>query len=96
MRNQPELATVIERMCRDPAIRRELLWLRAKEKLDQETAQSLEEVEPALRDRMATLVAEFVARGNRLDTPAEQREGFGRLQDERFDHYAVQFGLRSE
>ena len=93
MMDQPDLASVLERIASDPAIRRELLWLRAKEKFDEETAKDLEKVEPGLRDRMAALVDDFVARGNRLDTPAEQRDGFGRLEGERFDYYAALFGL---
>jgi hypothetical protein len=96
VKDAPDLASVLERIASDPAIRRELLWLRAKEKNDEETVKDLEEVEPGLRERMAVLVAEFVARGNRLDTPSEQRDAYGRLQDERFDHFAALFGLAGD
>jgi hypothetical protein len=57
-----DLTLILERMAADSAIRRELLWLRAKEKEDEETARELEELEPGLRERMAELVRDLAKR----------------------------------
>jgi hypothetical protein len=81
------IAAFIHRMCADPLIRRELLWLRAMENEDEATARDLEAIQPGLREHMRELVSEFVERGNRLDTPSECRAGYGRLHDERYDYY---------
>lgn len=78
-------ATILESICKDPALRRQFLWLRAREKGDVETARDLEAVDPTLRTRVAALQADFIARGGRLDTPEQRREGFGRMQDELFE-----------
>jgi hypothetical protein len=88
MQREPKFATVVERMCSEPTVRRQFLWLRAQEKGDMETVRGLEAVEPALRSHMAALVAAFEARGNPLDTPDERRRSFGRMQDELFEQYA--------
>jgi hypothetical protein len=76
-----------ERMCENAVIRRELLWIRANEKEDLETARDLEAYQPGLRERMAELVAEFVAQGQRLETPRERRDGFARLYEQRLEYW---------
>jgi hypothetical protein len=87
-----DLALALERICAVPRVRRELLWLRAKEKEDHRSVRDLERAEPGLKEEMAELVAGFVARGERLDTAAARREGFGKLQDERFAYWARVLG----
>jgi len=89
---QRDDATILESICEDPALRRQFLWLRAREKGDLETARDLEGVDPTLSRRVAELQAEYIARGGRLDTPQEQREGFGRMQDELFERCAERAG----
>jgi hypothetical protein len=79
---EPEFARLIERICDEHTLRRQFLWLHARETGDLATAEALEAVEPTLRRRMVALQAEFIARGGRLGTPAEQRAGFARMQDE--------------
>ncbi len=79
---------VLDRMCRNAAIRRELLWLRAKETADQESARDLREIEPGLVEHTARLVEDFLAQGHCLDTPEQEREGFALLYEERFEHWA--------
>jgi hypothetical protein len=82
MQRENEFATVVARICGDPTLRRHFLWLRAREKGDVETVRDLEAVDPMLSSRMAALEAEFVARGNPMETPEERRRAFGRMQDE--------------
>lgn len=88
MQSAPNFATVIDRICRDPTLRRQFLWLRAQEKDDMETVRDLEAVDPALSRRMASLEAEFEARGNHLGTPDARRRGFGQMQDELLERCA--------
>lgn len=82
MNRESRYAIVIDRICREPTLRRQFLWLRAQEKGDVEIARDLERLDPTLSRRVAVLQAEFVARGHRLDTPEERRAGFARMQDE--------------
>ena len=46
------LVAALDRIARDPTARRELLWLRAKEKDDLETVRSLERLDPGLGERL--------------------------------------------
>jgi hypothetical protein len=92
MEKEPKSVTVVDRICSEPTLRRQFLWLRAQEKGDMETVRELEAVEPALNTHMAARVAAFEARGHRLDTPDERQRGFGRMQDELFEHYAKTLG----
>jgi len=70
----------IELACSSDNLRRELLWLRAMEKQDEEQARDLESVDPELVSRLA----EVVARAEGLN-PRAARELFGRAQDERME-----------
>jgi hypothetical protein len=80
-----EFGTLLDRICSEPTLRRQFLWLRAQEKGDIATVRDLEAVDPALSSRMAALVREFVARGNHLATSEDRRRGFGRMYDELFE-----------
>ena len=71
-------ATALDRIAADAWMRRELLWLLAKHKHDDDTALDLESVEPGLAEHMRALVAEFGARSESSSVD------FGRLYDERF------------
>ena len=73
-------ARAVELACSSDSLRRELLWLRAMEKQDEEQARDLERVDPELRSRLA----EVVARADGLN-PGAARELYGRAQDERME-----------
>lgn len=88
MTQDHDYVTVLDRIATNSMMRRELLWLRAKETDDEETVLDLEQVEPTLAARMQQLVAQFRARGGRLETDAERREGFARLYHQRFEELA--------
>ncbi len=64
-------------------IRRELLWLRAQEKEDVESIESLERADPGLRDRMRSFMAE--TRPDLIEDPRQRRQAFARLWHRRFD-----------
>ena len=84
MKRAPEYATILQSICEDPALRRQFLWLRAQEKGDLETARDLEAVDHTLSACVAALQAEFIARGGRMETPAQRREAFAQMQDQLF------------
>jgi hypothetical protein len=73
----------LRRICEDDAARHELLWLRAQEKDDPESIALLERADPALRPRMAALLAE--AGLDRIEDLHERRLALGRLWDVRFE-----------
>jgi len=79
-----DIVSRLERVIDNPTARRELLWLRAKEKQDEASARSLEKVEPGLATRMRALVEAFDIENGQPRTPREQRERFGRLFDDLF------------
>ena len=85
-------ANLLESICKDATLRRQFLWLRAQEKGDLETARELEAIDPTLCRCVAALQAEFIARGGRLDTPEQRREGFGRMQDELYQRCVETLG----
>jgi hypothetical protein len=89
-----DYATVIERICADDTLRRQFLWLRAREKGDVETARDLESIDPTLSPAVAKLQAQFLARGGRLDTIAERRDGFAQMQDQLFRRCSQAFRKR--
>ena len=76
--------------------RRELLWLRAQEKEDFETARSLEEIDPGLVGRLSAAGFDIGERPG--EGPDERRERFGLLQDEcfRLHELAVEASCRRE
>lgn len=69
----------LDRICRDPSARRELSWLRAKSKGDEDDARALIERDPSIRERLATLYAIDWAEALR---GRERREAFEALWDE--------------
>jgi hypothetical protein len=78
-------ARALERISGDPRARRELLWLRANEKGDQEMARGLERVDPRLVGRLRAAGLDI---GNRAgESRAARRERFGRLWDECYDRH---------
>lgn len=81
LRLEAEMAA-IERIVRDPIARRELLWLRAHEKDDSETARDLERTDPALRARMRDVLDRFDASDIWRDR--DRRDWFGREWDRRY------------
>jgi hypothetical protein len=71
------------RVCQHDETRRELLWLRAQEKEDAESIESLERVDPGLRERMRAFMAE--TRPDLIEDPRERRKVFARLWHQRFE-----------
>jgi hypothetical protein len=65
-------------MCEDQALHRAWLWLRARQKEDDESLESLERAEPGLRARMA----EYDARAQAIDDPRQRREAYGRMTNQ--------------
>ena len=72
---------LLDALCKDPDARRELLWLRAKEKEDDESLRSLERVDPTLRGRLADVARRVEAE----DDDRERSEAWGREWDERYE-----------
>lgn len=73
----------LDRICRDPRERRELLWLRAKSKEDEDDARALLETDPGIRERLE--------RRYDIDWPEGlvgrgRREAFEALWDEHYAH----------
>jgi hypothetical protein len=91
-----EHAHAMMRICRDNEARRELLWLRAKEKDDEDAARSLERADPGIVARLMPVVEDYLARGHRMDTWRERSEGYGELWDERFAYHAVRLSCGSD
>src|SRR5688572_12307426 len=65
-------------MCEDDLSRRAWLWLRAREKEDDEALECLERGEPGLRARMAP----YDARAQAIDDPRKRRLEYARMMDE--------------
>jgi hypothetical protein len=78
-----EMVEKLRRVCAHDQIRRELLWLRAQEKEDAESIDSLERADPGLRERMRAFMAE--ARPDLIENPRQRRKAFARLWHQRFD-----------
>lgn len=81
-----------ERMNRDAAARREMLWLQAMIKGERREARELEALEPKLRRRIAPVVSRHwrAERRARADPKAE-RELYEAIWDERLDHHIARF-----
>jgi hypothetical protein len=73
----------LRRITQDPELRRDLLWLRAQEKEDEESRASLERADPRLRERMDILLAD--TRPDRMEDRRARRHEFARLWQQRFD-----------
>ena len=74
----------LRRMTDDPIARRELLWLRAKEKGDDVSVADLERTDPELADRMRDV--EWIG-----DLPAGRKraDAYGRAWDQRWKFHAL-------
>lgn len=86
--------SALDRIARDPASRRELLWVRAAERGDAATVASIERVDPGVAsrlERLAMRVLECALPPADLDDPAVRRELFLRIHDERFRHHCARF-----
>lgn len=77
----------IEAICRDPDARRELLWLRAKEKEDEESRISLEEVDPGIVRRLEASGFDITEREG--EHWRDRRERFAQLYEECYDLHAA-------
>jgi hypothetical protein len=86
-------AHVLRNMSEDPCARRELLWLRAKEKGEDEHARDLEQVDPQITERLRAAGLDAGERSG--ESPAERRERYGRLWDECYALHAFEMGRRS-
>jgi hypothetical protein len=83
-------AEIIRMMCEDTTTRRELLWLRAKEKEDHETVADLERIDPNLAERMRDVEATI---GDELDD-RKRREAYAQAWHQRYDHHATRLSRR--
>ena len=70
----------VELTCSSDELRREMLWLRAMEKRDEEAAKKMESIDPELRGRVADVIASV----DGLDSGAAG-EVYGRARDERME-----------
>jgi hypothetical protein len=78
-------ANIFEKLIADSHARRELLWLRAKERGDERDAREIERVDPSV-------VARLRAAGFDVDVGADderggRRERFGRMMDQRQEQH---------
>lgn len=78
--------SALERIAADDHARRELLWLRAMEKADSDTALDLERLDPGLRDRLRDVCSDFNALGPL--TPRERRDWFAAQWHACYDRHA--------
>ena len=81
--DEDPLMRKLRRITHDAELRRDLLWLRAQEKDDEESRASLERVDPQLRQRMEILLAD--TRPDRMEDPRERRREYVRLWQQLFD-----------
>jgi hypothetical protein len=78
---------VLDVIVSDVKARRELLWLRAKEKGDEATARDLVRIDPGIVDRLS--VAGFDVAERDGEPRRARAERFGRLQDVCYAHHAA-------
>lgn len=72
----------LRRVCEHAQTRRDLLWLRAREKEDVRSIESLERADPGLRERMRAFMAE--TRPDLIEDPRRRQRAFARLWLRRF------------
>ncbi len=72
----------LRRVCEHDETRRDLLWLRAQEKEDVESIESLERADPGLRERMRAFMAE--SRPDLIEDRRQRQRAFARLWLRRF------------
>jgi hypothetical protein len=85
-RRDAALAAALDRIARDPAARRELLWLRAKEKDDLETVRSLELVDPGLGERLRPCVQKLLV--DEGTCSRDRQDAYARFWTERVGFHA--------
>ncbi len=78
---------VIEALVCDRHARRELLWLRAKERGDDASARDLERVDPAIVERLSAAGLDVADRC--AEPPAVRSDRYGRLFDACFEHHVA-------
>lgn len=79
-RRTESLVEVWDRIARNATLRRELLWLRAREKSDDGEIRSLERIDPELAERMR----EWELDADLPDDPRARARAFGKHHDERW------------
>ena len=84
----------IAALINDPIARRELLWLRAKEKGDDWSLQALEIADPDLRCRMAQIEKELLPVGVDVETDRERSKAYGRAYDCHYERLVDAFVQR--
>jgi hypothetical protein len=77
---------IFERIVRNVDARRELLWLRAKEKEDDEAAFDLERIDPGIIERLRASGADIEERQS--EGSRERRDRYGLAYDECFERHA--------
>jgi hypothetical protein len=85
LRTDAEMAA-LERIAADDHARRELLWLRAMEQEDHDSAIDLEKIDPELLDRLGDVIHAFATAGP-LDS-RERRLWFARQWQACYDRHA--------
>jgi hypothetical protein len=85
-RRSRALVAALDRIARDPAARRELLWLRAKEKDDLETVRSLERADPGLGERLRPFEQKLF--GDEGSCSRDRQDAYARLWTERLGCHA--------
>ena len=85
-RGQRDESLAVEGIAADDLARRELLWLRAKEKEDEVLARDLERADPGLVSRLSEAGCDL--EGCADEEPRDRRERFGRLWDDRYEWHA--------
>ena len=88
VQSELETVSVVERMISYAQARRELLWLRAKEREDEISADDLQHVDPALIERLRAAGADIDERpGEDLEA---RRVRFGELWDQCYRRHAIE------
>ncbi len=84
--------SALSRIVENDHARRELLWLRAMEKDDTDSARDLERVDPGIPGRLRADGVDITVHDDEL--PRARRERFGRLFDECFQRHAERLARR--
>lgn len=92
--SEADFVRALDHIAHDPGARRELLWIRALERGDAATAESIERVDPGVADRLEPLalrVLECALPNTDMNNPGVLRELYLRVHDERFRHHCARF-----
>jgi hypothetical protein len=76
---------IFEKVIADPHARRELLWLRAKEKCNDRDAREIERIDPGVVARLRAAGLDIDVRSD--DEERGRRERFSRMMDERQEQH---------